>query len=210
MPLLFIPPWPSSFLVFYPYSSTKGPNPLTQFHGGPVIFRMPLLIITGAHHHCPRRSSPPHESPRHPLHRPLLSTLTFNPSSGTMPLSQYMLTLPMWAYLPSPPLFHSQLELGLLHQSLLLERKLRQRCHETQPGKKLHDVLSMKFCLYGAQVTPTKCPPSYSWKTLANFSLCLRFPERDFPESEAEQTPLSRHLFPPLTPVPPLYRGCCM
>lgn len=130
--------------------------------------------------------------------------------SGTMPLSQYMLTLPMWAYLPSPPLFHSQLELGLLHQSLLLERKLRQRCHETQPGKKLHDVLSMKFCLYGAQVTPTKCPPSYSWKTLANFSLCLKFPERDFPESEVEQTPLSRHLFPPLTPVPPLYRGCCM
>ena len=67
-----------------------------------------------------------------------------------MPLSQYMLTLLMWAsYLPCSPLFHSQLELEPLCQSLLLERKLRRRCCETQPGKKLHDVLSMKFCLWG-------------------------------------------------------------
>ena len=99
MPLLFIPPWPSSFLVFYPYSSTKGPNPLTQFHGGPVIFRMTLLIITGAHHHCPSRSSPPHESPRHPLHRPLLSTLTFNPPRS----SSRLLTITLPIHRPPTP-----------------------------------------------------------------------------------------------------------
>lgn len=107
MPLLFCSPWASSFfLVFCPYSATKGSQPTCSLPWRPYHFqRGPPYHHSEPTTTAPSHPSPPHNSPHHSPTPPPSSSPPIHPSSSPPVFTIPAPRLP--AYLRTSLLLHS-------------------------------------------------------------------------------------------------------